>query len=80
MESIGRGDRFRLSSGKEFYAYAGRLSLDEKGFLCYGYDGDVSEASEFTIEERIEIADAMIVRWESWKKPYISEVMKGFSG
>ena len=80
MESIGRGNSFRLSSGKVLHAYDGRLSLDEKGVLAEGYDEMIDEYPKFTTEERVEMADAMIVRWESWKKPYISEVMKGFSG
>ena len=63
-----------LSTGKKFYAYGGVVSLDEKGNLLYGWDGEVCGVDgvmhTFTGAERTEIADAMITRWEGWKNPH----------
>lgn len=75
MEPTDEG--FKLSTGREFYAYAGILGLNEDCMsLFYGFDGDVWEGSKhnqgsphsipFTVEERREIADYMKARWDQW--------------
>ena len=63
MKETDRG--FKLSTGKEFYAYANLLSPDSGGKLAYGYDGRVSE--KLTKAEKQEIADYMIARWQKWR-------------
>lgn len=66
------GDHYVLSTGRRFYAYADRLSLDGNGTLAYGYDGRIYEDPEmtdeapFTAAERKEIAEEMIARWRKW--------------
>ncbi len=64
-------DDITLSSGEKFYAYGGVLGLpvtdDEDGpmSLSHGSDGGVYDA-KFNIQERREIADHMIKRWNKW--------------
>ena len=73
-----RSDTVRLSSGREFYAHLGLLSVDTEGTVFDGYDGVVQrmenfgsdrlEDQPFTDAERRELADAMIARWEAFAK------------
>ena len=59
-----------LSSGREVYACEGVFGLMENGTLTYGYDGFVEEHERlelWTHAERVELADAMIMRWEKFK-------------
>jgi len=62
-----------LSTGTRFYAHAGVVGVGEggKGTITTGYDDDTYDRDdsgdvEFTAEERREIADEMIRRWEAW--------------
>lgn len=65
-------DEFELSTGKRFYAFAHRLSVDAQGTnLRYGYDGRVEDETprfELTPDERREIAEEMIRRWTLFGK------------
>jgi hypothetical protein len=68
--------QFTLTSGREFYAYGGRLSLDfdqSTDLVYYGSDGEVhpgfdddDEELHFTSNERQEIAAHMIALWSRW--------------
>jgi hypothetical protein len=64
----GSYDRFVLSTGREFYGFGNRLSLNGDGVLAYGHDGRVDDLDNppLTLEEKREIADAMIARWIAW--------------
>ena len=76
MERIA-GSRFRLSTGREFYANHHLVSLqrqsDPYGGADYweigeGYDGSVHEdAVEWTSAERRELADYMIALWTQFR-------------
>lgn len=59
-------DGYKLSTGKEFYANCGILGLAPDGDVTEGYDGTVAGRSEFTPDERREIADVMIKAWKEW--------------
>jgi hypothetical protein len=73
-------ETYRLSSGREFYANGGLVSLaqnDDGTFeIREGYDGSVDiEANEYddeqkawSPEERRELADYMIALWTSFKE------------
>ena len=72
-----------LASGREFYAFGGVLGLGgrDNAFhdkLYYGWDGDVWPVPDWTPEERREIADAMIARWQAFALP--EESMRGPNG
>lgn len=76
-------DGYKLTSGREFYAYNGMLSIgpEQPNECAYGYDGDVVESwlvgpddplrdpvdEPFTPAERREIADFMIRLWQQFK-------------
>lgn len=81
MKFNNKGSRYTLSTGKSFYAYSGILGLcmdyefidpndqiRQKIQLVYGYDGLVNDIDpdQFTLEERKEIAEEMIHRWQIW--------------
>jgi hypothetical protein len=56
------------STGREFYAHAGLLSVsvdDGETDIYYGYDGGLS-TSDFTAEEKREVADYVIALWQRW--------------
>jgi hypothetical protein len=64
---------FVLSTGREFYSCTSSLSVDDDGDeIYYGHDGTVDEWREYgsqpplTVEERREIAEYMIARWQRW--------------
>lgn len=67
-------DTVVLSSGREFYAHAGILGLGAlHNGLTGGWDNSVDESpTEFTIEERREIAQYMAERWLAWGETGIS--------
>lgn len=62
-------DGFRLSTGREFYAFAGILGIDANGDISYGYDGRIhTEGDEdgwgpWTPEERKEVATYVMGLW-----------------
>lgn len=65
------GDKYVLSSGREFYANLGILGIDPRGDVSEGYDGGLypergGGADDFTPEERREIADFAIAAWEKF--------------
>ena len=71
--------RYTLSTGREFNANLGLISVDDNGTLYEGYDAslDVNGHSDpqpddpasqpWTREERIELADFMIERWQAFR-------------
>lgn len=66
-------DGFKLSTGKEFYAYRHTLGLSVvDNELTFGFDGDGFNGSaelkemNFTPAECREIADYMINVWNQW--------------
>ena len=60
---------FALASGRRLRSHGDLLSIDEPdGYVSYGYDGDYLGEPEFTPEERAEIADYMIAKWQAWKE------------
>lgn len=62
---------FLLSTGRSFYAHSSLLSVDSDGDnLTYGFDGGVDEFDDepLTSEERVEIADYMIARWNLFRE------------
>lgn len=60
MEYI--SDRYKLSSGKEFYANHGIIGIAPDLEISEGYDGGLSW--QFTKEDKREIAEYMIKLWE----------------
>ena len=56
-----------MSTGKRFYAFSETLGLSPDGALSYGADGGVLD--DFTIEERVEIAQELMTRCLTWVKP-----------
>lgn len=65
------GDKYVLSSGREFYANLGILGIDPRGDVSQGYDGglrldSVGMEDDFTPEERREIADFAMAAWEKF--------------
>lgn len=70
-------DEYTLKSGRKFYANSGMLSTTRDAdprWLNYGADGGICfsgfsfDESPLTVEERQEIADAMILRWKKWRR------------
>lgn len=88
MEQIAR-DRFRLSTGREFYANCGIVGMspsyadrdgDYTDTLPEGYDGGITindkwsePESYWTGAEQHELADYMIALWERWKSAVVKE-------
>ena len=71
-----RTDKYVLSSGRMFYANGGILGLGldiDPNILSYGADGaewfgdGVMSETPLTADERAEIADEMIRRWQRWR-------------
>jgi hypothetical protein len=65
-----------LPSGRRFYANNGIVGIDAQGNVSEGYDGSVDvegldwadpPVPPWTPEERAELADMMIRRWELFK-------------
>lgn len=76
MERIDTG--YRLSSGREFYANRGLVSIvraDGVFEICEGYDGDVyyqredwnEHSNPWLPAECAELADHMIALWQAFK-------------
>ena len=66
---IYEGDRYTLSTGKTFYANNGILGLGPAdSLLSEGYDGMIEGGAReyFTREEKLEIMEEMISRWQAW--------------
>lgn len=85
MELI-ENNRYRLSTGREFYANCGVIGMSEShaedtesDSLPQGYDGgialdDMNELeTEWTVAEKQELADFMIELWVTWKKTNSTE-------
>lgn len=65
--------QYTLSTGRMLQANEGILGLDPDRKLTEGYDAyihpwDYDDSEPLTAEERAEIADAMIARWQAWKE------------
>ena len=74
-------NKVTFSSGKKIYAYGGIVGIDEDLVVYGGYDQDFYDptadyswktdpgenAQELTDEERVELADYMIERWNDFK-------------
>jgi hypothetical protein len=60
------GDTVKFRSGKEEYANCGIIGLSPDGSAAGGYDGGFPgyDDSELTKEERVELAEYMIVKWK----------------
>ncbi len=59
-------DSVELSSGRLIHVYAGVFGLTTEGALTYGYDDRSFDDTDFSPEERLEIATEMIARWTKW--------------
>lgn len=70
----------RLSTGKEIYANGDIFGLGRDGQITEGYDciidyGDYSdEDSRLTDQERLEVCDAMILRWSAYRGKVASQI------
>lgn len=66
------GDRFTLSTGRQFYANCGILGMSEEiMIISEGYDGRLYDCEEggdepLTPAERVEVAEYMINLWRKW--------------
>lgn len=65
-------DTYVLSTGREFYANNGIIGLGpaDDDEPSEGYDGGISTVDYedgWTAAECVELADAMIARWQAWK-------------
>ncbi len=67
------GERYRLSTGREFGANDGILGLGPDG-VYQGYDGivfleamDEYDEPSWTLAERRELSNYMIERWTIWR-------------
>lgn len=58
-------DEFRLWSGRRLYANCNVLGIGPDGSVHTGYD-DHLETSDFTPEERRELAEYAIAKWKAW--------------
>lgn len=56
----------KLSTGAEFYANHDIVGIDSNGCILEGYDDVICES--LTKEERLELADLMISRWNKFKE------------
>lgn len=63
-------DEFVLEcSGRTFSANQRLISVSPIDYgVCEGYDGGIGPVSEFTPEERRELADYMIGLWQTFKE------------
>lgn len=73
MRRKGR-DTYVLSTGREFYANRGLISINELGEIAEGYDGGIQlecewdeEFQPWTKDERREFADYMIRLWTQFR-------------
>lgn len=70
-----------LSTGRVVDAHDGVLGLTDAGDLVEGYDSTLESAwmpgtddEEFTDAERVEIADAVIARWQAWRAQWVEKI------
>jgi hypothetical protein len=69
MKWTGRDDFVLEVSGREFYANNGIIGMAPSAdYVSEGYDGGIGKAGDFTAEERAELADYMIARWQAFKE------------
>jgi hypothetical protein len=69
MEWLDR-DQFKLSSGRVVHANRGLVGINPRLEVSQGYDGNIyieDDDEPWTPEERAELADAMIARWQEFK-------------
>jgi hypothetical protein len=59
-------DGLTFDNGRECYAHAGIIGIDNSLHIFYGYDGGLP--GDLTPGERVELADYMINLWEKFKK------------
>lgn len=59
---------YTLSTGSQVYACDGVLGIDHLGEVVEGWDGDLFRRDDldFAAEERREIADYVIAKWQAW--------------
>jgi hypothetical protein len=77
MKIIDR-ERYRLSSGREFDANFGLISIARKKggtfMICEGYDTEIDDINDpqdeqaWSADERRELADFMIAQWTDFKE------------
>lgn len=60
------GDDLIFSTGKKVYANNGIIGISPSGEISEGYDGDI-DTENLTPEEKLELANYMLVKWESFK-------------
>lgn len=58
-------NHYVLKSGKQIYSHLGIFGIGPELSLSHGYDGNVND-DNFTLEERKEIADYMILLINKW--------------
>lgn len=63
---VHESDLVQLSSGREFYANHKIIGINEDNSIYEGYDGGIND-DQFTFEEKAELADMMIARWNRYK-------------
>jgi len=66
MKADKYGNGLVFSTGKKIDGNISLSELDSELFISYGFDGEMS-ASDFTKEEKIELADHMISLWNRFK-------------
>lgn len=62
-------DEAILSTGRRVYVHGGTIGIDHVGNVSEGHDGSLEpygEVSQFTPDERREIAIEMVRRWTEW--------------
>jgi hypothetical protein len=65
MKPTRRG--FELSTGRTFYANQNIVGIDPDLDLSEGFDSGMEISSDWTAEERAELADYMIDLWSRFK-------------
>lgn len=55
------------STGKRHYVNNAIVGLSPSLFVTGGYDDDIKDITDFTSEERIELADFMIAQWQRFR-------------
>ena len=62
------------STGKTCYINHGLIGIAPSGvYSCSGYDDDFYNAEDLTEQERTELADYMIKRWQAFKENRVIE-------
>lgn len=71
-------DNLKLKTGREVYANRGLIGINAELEVAEGYDGvpdganfpqewDDEDYQYWSVEERVELADIMIARWQAFK-------------